>query len=66
MGEDNGATAAQQGRLEDADITLRCRYEDWTDVVAGREDPAKAVLKRKLRPKGRLRALWRARDLFPR
>jgi Alkyl sulfatase C-terminal len=36
---DNGSTAARPGLDPTADVTLRCRYEDWVDVVAGRRDP---------------------------
>ena len=61
---DNGDRTAAPGRLEDPDITLRCRFEDWVDLAAGREDPRRAMLTGKLRPRGRLRALWRARNMF--
>jgi putative sterol carrier protein len=60
---DNGATSVEQGRLEDPELTFRCRYEDWVDVAAGREDPRLAMAKRKLRPKGLL-TLLRTRKLF--
>ncbi len=36
---DNGSTAAAPGRSEHVDLELRCRYDDWVDVVAGRLDP---------------------------
>ena len=62
----NGATRVEQGRIETPDITLRCRFEDWVDITAGRTDPRVAVATGKLRPRGRLRALWGARNLFPR
>ena len=32
-------------------MTLRCRFDDWVDVVAAREDPRRQMLKRKIRPK---------------
>jgi 1,2-phenylacetyl-CoA epoxidase catalytic subunit len=54
----NGATEARQGAAPDADLTFRCSWEDWLDVVAGREDPRLAMLKGKVRPKGSLKALW--------
>ena len=50
--------------LESADITFRCSFEDWVDIAAGREEPQKAVLKRKLRLRGNPRVLWRTRNLF--
>ena len=62
----NGDTRVEPGRLERPTATLRCRFEDWTDVVAGRADPRKLALRRRLRPSGDLRWLWRARGMFPR
>ena len=56
---DNGSTRAVQGRLEDPDVTFRSRFEDWSDIVAGREDPRVAMAKLKLRPRGNIRLLMR-------
>jgi ribonucleotide reductase beta subunit family protein with ferritin-like domain/putative sterol carrier protein len=61
---DNGSTSVEQGRAPNPDLTLACRYEDWVDIVAGREDPRLAVLKGKLRPKGSVRMLLKAPKLF--
>jgi hypothetical protein len=61
---DNGATAAAPGRAPHVDLELRCRFDDWVDVVAGRLDPRRAVATGRLRPRGTPRALWRARGLF--
>jgi hypothetical protein len=61
---DNGSTAAAPGRAPHIDLELRCRYDDWVDVVAGRLDPRRAVATGRLRPRGNPRALWRARGLF--
>jgi putative sterol carrier protein/1,2-phenylacetyl-CoA epoxidase catalytic subunit len=63
---DNGATRAEQGRLEHADLTFRCALEDWIDITAGREDPRVAMLKGKIRPKGSIRMLMRMPRLFGR
>jgi hypothetical protein len=63
---DNGSTEAQHGRLENADLTLRCRFEDWVDIVAGRRDPRIAMATGKLRPKGSVRVLLRMGKLFGR
>jgi ribonucleotide reductase beta subunit family protein with ferritin-like domain/putative sterol carrier protein len=60
----NGSTAVERGRLEDADVTLRCRFEDWVDIGAKREDVRLAIAKGKLRPKGSIRALWRMQKVF--
>ena len=63
---DNGSTRVAQGRASAADLTLECRFEDWVDVVAAREDPRVAMLKRKIKPHGGLRAMLRTRKLFAR
>jgi hypothetical protein len=60
----NGSTAAAPGRAPEIDVELRCRFDDWVDVVAGRLDPRRAVATGRLRPRGTPRALWRARGLF--
>jgi hypothetical protein len=60
----NGSTAARPGRASHVDIELRCRFGDWVDVVAGRLDPRRAVATGRLKPRGKPRALWRARGLF--
>jgi hypothetical protein len=61
---DNGSTAAAPGRAPAVDLELRCRYEDFVDVVAGRLDARRALATGKLRPHGSPRALWAARNLF--
>ena len=53
-----------RGPRADIDLEVRCSYEDWVDVVAGRLDPRRALATRKLRPHGSPRALWAARSLF--
>jgi ribonucleotide reductase beta subunit family protein with ferritin-like domain len=63
---DNGSTRAEKGRLENADLTLKCGFEDWVDVVAQRQDPRIAIATGKLRPRGSLRNIWRMRKLFGR
>ena len=60
----NGSTAAVAGRAPQVDVELRCRFNDWVDVVAGRLDPRVAVATGRLRPRGTPRTLWRARALF--
>ncbi|HEX8066985.1 MAG TPA: ribonucleotide-diphosphate reductase subunit beta [Thermoleophilaceae bacterium] len=63
---DNGSTEAQAGRVENADLTFRCRFEDWVDIVAQRRDPRIAMATGKLRPRGNLRLLLRMQKLFGR
>jgi hypothetical protein len=55
-----------RGRLESADITFRCRFEDWVDVSMGREDPRRMAATGRMIPRGKLRTLWRARSMFAR
>jgi hypothetical protein len=61
---DDGATSVAPGRVEDADLVFRCRFQDWVDIAAGRADPWRLLLLGKLRPSGKLRLLLRARKLF--
>ena len=60
----NGDRSARQGQADKPDVTFRCNFEDWVDIAAGREEPQKAMLKRKLRLRGNPRVLWRTRNLF--
>ena len=60
----DGTATAAAGRAPHVDLELRCGYEDWVDVVAGRLDPRRALATGRLRPRGTPRALWRARGLF--
>ena len=61
----NGSTDAAPGRVEDADLVLRCRFEDWADITAGRTDPRVAMATGKLRPKGSVKLLLRMQKMFP-
>ena len=60
----NGAAAAEPGRVEDADLTLRCRYEDWVDIFSGRLDPRLAMATGRLRPRGSVRTLLKLPRVF--
>jgi len=61
---DNGSTKAEQGRHGSPDLVLRCTFEDWVDITAGRRDPRRALVTGKLRPKGSVRLLLRMSKLF--
>ena len=63
---DNGSTSAQQGKAPAADVTVRCGFDDWVDVIASREDPRRLMLKGRLRPRGSIRSLYRMSKVFPR
>jgi ribonucleotide reductase beta subunit family protein with ferritin-like domain len=62
---DNGSTHAAPGLAERPRVTIECRYEDWTDLLAGRVNGLKLAATRRLRPRGDLRWLWSARRMFP-
>jgi hypothetical protein len=61
---DNGSSAVAAGRAAHVDLEVRCGYETWVDIVAGRLDPGRALATGRLRPRGTPRALWRARGIF--
>ena len=56
---DNGSTRAERGLAPDADLTLETSWSDWIEISMHGESPAKAMLRRKLRPRGSLRQLAR-------
>jgi len=62
---DNGSTAVQQGRAPSPDVTLRMTFDDFVDVAAGREDARRMMLRRRIRPSGKLRALARLPKVLP-
>jgi ribonucleotide reductase beta subunit family protein with ferritin-like domain len=61
---DNGSTRMEQGRAGQPDLTLRSSFEDFVDIAAGREDPRRQLLRRRLRPSGKLRMLVKLPKLF--
>jgi len=61
----NGSTQARPGRVADPRLSLRWKFEDFVDVVAGRQDPRRLVATGRLRPRGDLRWVWRSRAMFP-
>jgi hypothetical protein len=61
---DNGATSVSPGRIENADLTFHCRFEDFVDLTAGRSDPLRSLLRGKVRLTGKLRMIARAPRLF--
>jgi len=60
----NGSTHVAPGRAERPRVTIECRYEDWTDLLGGRENGLRLAATRRLRPRGDLRWLWSARRMF--
>lgn len=61
---DDGATRVQRGAAASPTLTLQSTFEDFVDIGAGRADPARLMLRRRLRPKGDLRLLLRLPKLF--
>jgi ribonucleotide reductase beta subunit family protein with ferritin-like domain len=62
----NGDTRVAPGRVDSPTVTIECRWEDWADLIGGRENGLRLAARRRVRPKGNLRWLWRARRMFPR
>jgi hypothetical protein len=63
---DNGNSRAEPGRAPSPDVTLRSSWEDFVDLAGGRLDPRRAVLRRRLRLRGRVRGLLAFPRLFGR
>ena len=63
---DDGQTSAHPGRAEHPDLRFRCRYEDWVDIVAGRLEPRRAMLRGRLLPWGSPRLLARMPQILGR
>jgi SCP-2 sterol transfer family len=61
---ENGSSRAQRGVTEDADVTLLTTWPEWIEISMRGEHPAKAVLRRKLRPRGSLRQIMRMREIW--
>ncbi len=62
---DNGASKAVQGEAQDPSLTLETSWRDWLEVSTYGGDPRRAMLRRRLRPRGSLRTLWRLQRIFP-
>jgi hypothetical protein len=62
---ENGATRAEQGETPDADLTFEARWRDWIAVSTHGADPRRAMLHRRIRPRGSIRHLLRMQKIFP-
>jgi hypothetical protein len=62
----NGDLTVVPGRARRPTVTIRCRYEDWADLAAGRVRAPRLAARRRIRVRGDLRWLWSARRMFPR
>jgi hypothetical protein len=56
---DNGSTQASQGEAPKPDLTFETSWRDWLEATTWGGDPRRAMLQRKLRPRGNPR-------IFPR
>jgi hypothetical protein len=63
---DASGARATPGEDPDAAVTIGSSWRDWLDFTHGRVDARSAVLRRKVRPRGSPRALWRLQRVFPR
>jgi 1,2-phenylacetyl-CoA epoxidase catalytic subunit len=63
---DNGSTRAEPGDASAYDVALETTWKDWIDVSMHGMEPWRAVLGRRLRPRGSLGNLRRMQRLFPR
>jgi ribonucleotide reductase beta subunit family protein with ferritin-like domain len=54
---DPAGSSAAPGRAASPDVTMRTSFDDWADVVAGRTDPLRQLLRRRLRVRGDLRTI---------
>jgi hypothetical protein len=61
----NGSTHAVRGPAADPTVRFQVAFQDWVDVVAGRTDPRKLIVRGRLRPRGNLAWLFRSRKMFP-
>ena len=63
---DNGTTEAVQGEAPRPNLTFDTSWRDWLEVSTYGGDPRRAMLRRRLRPHGSLRLLWKLQRIFPR
>jgi ribonucleotide reductase beta subunit family protein with ferritin-like domain/putative sterol carrier protein len=61
---ENGSTHASAGLHPNATLTLRAEFADFVDLAAGRADPARLMLTRRIRPKGDPRLLLKLPKIF--
>ena len=63
---DNGSTAAAQGEAPSPDLTFETSWRDWIEVTTYGGDPRRAMLRRKIRPRGNPLLLLKLPRIFPR
>ena len=61
----NGSTRVEPGDAPSPDVALETTWKDWLDISVHGAEPWRAVLGRRLRPRGSVSGLRRAIRLFP-
>jgi Ribonucleotide reductase, small chain/SCP-2 sterol transfer family len=61
---ENGSTRAEAGEAAEPDVTLESSWADWIRVTNGDLDARRAFLRRRIKPHGSLRQLWRIQKVF--
>ncbi len=61
----NGSSEAVQGEAPDPSLTLETSWRDFLEVSSYGGDARRALLRRKLRPHGSMRVLWKMPRIFP-
>ena len=61
----NGSTRAEPGEAPGADVTFETSWADWVLSTRPGMSPVKSILRRRIRPRGKLRELARMRRVFP-
>ena len=62
---ENGSSRAVQGTVAEPDVTLKTSWADWVAIALNGRNPLRAVVERRLIPKGSPRALATFRKVFP-
>ena len=61
---DNGSTRVEPGEDPNPNLILETSWNDWISFTKPGENPAKYFLRRKVRPRGKIRELARMRRVF--
>jgi hypothetical protein len=61
---ENGSTRLEPGEAAKADLTFETEWSQWIEVATRGQHPLPAILRRRLRPRGSLRALRTFRSVF--
>jgi 1,2-phenylacetyl-CoA epoxidase catalytic subunit len=63
---DNGSSEAIPGEAPKADLTFETSWADWIRMSTQGDDPRRAMMRGRLRPRGSIRLLLRMPRIFPR